>query len=187
MAMKVVKADASQERYLHTKVIGTINNALDSAGRADAELSQHLAEVVTYFVHRQGQIISSGEVFSIIKAILEATGHTDAAEALDRHHYLRKLSRARVEVLHADAAGPAQLEALWEDSTCRLPWQKQNIVAYIMRNWKLEKPLARTIASAVEQKIFNIGSQVVCSELIKQLVLAETAAFSRAQKQFTAV
>jgi hypothetical protein len=42
---------------------------------------------------------------------------------------------------------------------------------------------ARTIASMVEEKIFNMGISLVPSSLIKQLVLGDTAAVLRAEQQ----
>jgi len=35
MQIKVIKADGAAEEYLHTKVIGTINNALGRIDQAD--------------------------------------------------------------------------------------------------------------------------------------------------------
>jgi hypothetical protein len=46
--LRVVKADGSTEAYLHTKVLGTVNNALTAAGQGDMTLAEHLAEVVTF-------------------------------------------------------------------------------------------------------------------------------------------
>jgi len=81
--LKVIKEDGSVEEYLHTKVIGTISNALGEIGQADMGIAEQLAEVVTYFLyHRQNRrSITSSDVFSIIKAVLAATNYEDAAIA----------------------------------------------------------------------------------------------------------
>ena len=94
MQLKVIKADASLEQYLHTKVIGTINNALGMVGQADIHIEEELAEVVTYFLyHRQDRRrVTSSEIFSVIKAALTATGHEEAAAVLAEHHFERKLN-----------------------------------------------------------------------------------------------
>ena len=104
MQLKVVKADGSTEEYLHTKVIGTISNALAHVGQADINTAEQLAEVVTYFLYRKKNPrgVTSGEIFSIIKAVLAATKYEDAAIALSEHHCQRKLKRSRIEVLSID-------------------------------------------------------------------------------------
>ena len=93
--LKIVKADGSVEEYLHTKVIGTINNALGSVDKADIEIAEHFAEIVTYFLYDQQnhRSITSGEILSIIKVVLTATGYEEAAAALSERHFERKLKR----------------------------------------------------------------------------------------------
>lgn len=51
--LQVTKADGTIEEYMHTKVIGTINNALAAAGRPDMAMAEDLAEVVTYYLYRK--------------------------------------------------------------------------------------------------------------------------------------
>ena len=50
--LKVKKQDGAIEEYLHTKVMGTISNALASVGEADTFIAEQLAEVVTYYLYR---------------------------------------------------------------------------------------------------------------------------------------
>jgi hypothetical protein len=45
--LTIIKSDGSTEKYLYTKVIGTISKALESAGCADVYLAEQLAEAVT--------------------------------------------------------------------------------------------------------------------------------------------
>ena len=53
MQLKVRKEDGSIEEYLHTKVMGTISNALATVGEADIFVAEQLAEVVTYYLYQQ--------------------------------------------------------------------------------------------------------------------------------------
>jgi len=101
---KVIKTDGSVERYLHTKVFGAISNALGTAGQADTGAAEELAEAVTYYLYQQkrSQTVTSGEILSIVKAVLAATGYEDAALALSEHHFERRLKRCRVEVRDGD-------------------------------------------------------------------------------------
>jgi transcriptional regulator NrdR family protein len=185
--LKVIKADGNLEEYSHTKVMGTINNALCTIGQADVYIAEQLAEVVTYFLyHRQNcRTATSSEIFSIIKAALASISYDEAAVGLSEHHFQRRLKRSRTEVVSIDIQELTDAELLAgseaTDSTCR--WDKSRIAEHLVTKYELSTPTARTIASMVEEKIFNMGINIVPSSLIKQLVLGDTAAVLRAQQQ----
>jgi transcriptional regulator NrdR family protein len=189
--LKVVKADGSLEEYLHTKVIGTISNALAHVGRAEINIAEHLAEVVTYFLyHKQKRHrVTSGEIFSIIKAVLTATKYEDAAIALSEYHFERRLKRSRIEVVSIDVQQLADAELLvkTEESPNRSRWDKSEIVNDLVTRHGLPKQTARAIASMVEEKILNMGITLVPASLIKQLVWSDAAAMLRAQQQLQTV
>ena len=185
--LKVIKADGSVEEYAHTKVMGTINNALDKIGQADVYIAEQLAEVVTYFLyHRQNhRSATSSEIFSIIKAVLTAISYEDAAIGLSEHHFERRLKRSRTEVVSIDIQDLTDTELLvgTEGTNSRSRWDKSRIVEDLVIKYDLCQPTARAIASMVEEKIFNMGINLVPSSLIKQLVLGDTATVLRAQRQ----
>lgn len=189
--LKVVKADGTVEEYLHTKVIGTITNVLARAGQVDMHIAEHLAEVVTYFLYHKKNVrtVNSGEIFSIIKAVLTATNYEDAAIAMSEHHYQRKLKRSRTEVVPIDIRRLADAELLvsHERSRCRTRWDKSRIVDDLVTKHDVGRQMARAIASMVEEKVFNMGLTVVPVSLVKQLVLGDTATLLRAQKQLQTV
>jgi transcriptional regulator NrdR family protein len=189
--LKVIKEDGSVEEYLHTKVIGTISNALGEIGQADICIAEQLAEVVTYFLyHRQSRrSVASNEVFSIIKAVLTATSYEDAAIALSEHHFERKLKRSRIEVVSIDIQELTDAELLVgpEQSGSRCRWDKSRIVEDLVTKHGVRRQTARAIASMVEEKIFNTGINLVPTSLIKQLVLGDTATVLRAQQQLQTV
>lgn len=189
--LKVVKADGSVEEYLHTKVIGTISNALAHVGQADIHIAEHLAEVVTYFLyHKQKRRrVTSGEIFSIIKVVLTATKYEDAAIALTEHHFERKLKRSRIEVVSIDVQqlSDADMLSSVEQSANRTRWDKSRIVEDLVTKHDVSRQTARTIASMVEEKIFSMGLTLVPASLIKQLVLGDAAAVLRAQRQLQTV
>jgi len=70
--LKVIKADGSFEEYLHTKVMGTINNALGEVDLANIDIAEEFAEVVTFFLYNQynRRTVASGDIFSMIKVVL---------------------------------------------------------------------------------------------------------------------
>jgi transcriptional regulator NrdR family protein len=189
--LKVIKADGCIEEYSHTKVMGTINNALCGIGHADVYIAEQLAEVVTYFLyHRQNRrTATSSEIFSIIKAVLAAVSYDEAAIGLTEHHFERRLKRSRTEVVSIDIQKltDAELLAGSEAANGRCRWDKSRIVEDLVTKYDLSTPTARTIASMVEEKIFNMGINLVPSSLIKQLVLGDTAVVLRAQKQLQTV
>ena len=173
MKLAVIKADGSREEYFHTKVVGTIANALGSAGRPDIHTAQELAKAVTFFLYQNysPRAVNSGEIFSIIQAVLAGAGFEDAAVALTEHHFQRKLRRSRVEVAASNA------------SSARCRWDKSRIVEDLVAAEHLDRPTARIIASMVEEKVLNMGMSLVSSALVKQLVLSDAAAVIYAQQQ----
>lgn len=189
--LKVIKADGAVEEYLHTKIIGTINNALGMTGQADIVIAEQFAEVVTYFIYHQQNTrsITSSEIFSIIKVVLAATGYEKAAAALSEYHFERKLKRSRTEVVSIDIQKltDAELLSRAEASGSRCRWDKSRIVEDLIANHNLCRQTARMIAAMVEEKIFNMGITLVPSSLIKQLVLGDAANILRAQEQLQTV
>jgi hypothetical protein len=176
---------------MHTKVFGTINNALAYDGQADIDVAEQLADVVTYFLYhgKNRRTVTSGEIFSIIKAVLTATECEDAAVALSEHHFNRKLKRSRIEVVSVDIQQLADAEMLCgvQQSPPRSRWDKSRIVNDLIANYDISRQTARTIASMVEEKIFSMGLTSVPTGLIKQLVLGDAAAFLHAQRQLQTV
>lgn len=189
--LKVKKSDGSIEEYLHTKVMCTINNALACDGEADIHAAEHLADVVTYFLYREktAHTVTSGEIFSVIKAVLASTMYEDAALALSEHHFSRKLKRSRTEVVSVDVQQLADAEMLWaaKQAHSRSPWDKSKIVSDLVTEYDVPRQTARTIASMVEEKIFNMGLTSVPASLVKQVVLRDAAAFLQAQRQLQTV
>ncbi len=187
MQLEVTKADGTVEEYLHTKVIGAISNALVAVGQPDVHVAEELADVVTYYLYRRDtpHSLTTSEIFSIIKAVLSTTGYEQAAIALTEHRFERKLKRSRVEVVAVDMQELADAELLCEAGQCaaRSQWDKGKIVADLVSKHGLCRQTARTIASMVDEKVLNMGLTVVPASLIKQLVLSDTAAVLRAQRQ----
>jgi len=187
MHLRVVKADGSIEQYFHTKVIGTIANALEGTGQPDIYVAEQLAQVVTYFLHRQQDrhVVASSEILSVIEVVLVATGYEDAAVVLSEHHFQRRLSRARIEVAPVDVKALSDAEALCNggppDGKSR--WDKSRIVEDLVNKYNLSRQCARTVASMVEDKIFKMQMTVVPASLVKQLVLGDAAAVLRAEHQ----
>lgn len=189
--LKVVKADGSVEEYLHTKVLGAIGNALGRAGQADTYVAEQLADVVTYFLyHKQKRCtVASSEIFSVIGVVLTATGYQDTASAMNEHHFERRLKRDRLEVVSFDAQRLTDAGMFCDaaESAGRSRWNKSIIVEDLVTGYGIDRQSARTVASMVEEKIFNMGMTSVPTGLIKQLVISDTAAVLHARQQLQTV
>ncbi|MGD8501344.1 MAG: hypothetical protein PVJ86_11900, partial [Phycisphaerales bacterium] len=179
--LKVIKADGTVEEYLHTKVMGSINNALGLVDQANIDTAEYFAEVVTYYLYHQQnhRRVTSGEILSIIKVVLAATGHEEAAAALSERHFERKLRRSRIEVVSFDIQELTDAELLAREFVGRCRWDKSRIVRDLIANHDLCRQTARLIAAMVEEKVFNMGVTLVSSSLVKQLVLGDTATVLR--------
>lgn len=185
--LKVKKQDGAIEEYLHTKVMGAISNALANVGEADIFIAEQLAEVVTYYLYQKPsrREVPSSEILSIIKAVLTATGHDQAAIVLSEYNFERRIKRSRVQVASIDIQELTDAEMLARgeelDGKCR--WDKSVIVRGLATKHGIDQQTARAIAAMVEEKVFRMGMTLVPQSLIKQLVLGDAAAVLRAQEQ----
>ena len=189
--LRVIKVDGSVEEYLHTKVLGTISNALGTVDQADIYIAEQLAEVVTYFLyHQRGRReVASGEILSVIKVVLTATNHEDAAIALGEHYLERKLKRGRVEVVPIDVRELTDAQSITrtDEFNGKSRWDKSRIVGDLVVEHGINPQTARMIASMVEEKIFNMGVTLVPVSLLRQLVLGDTAMVLDAERQLQAI
>ena len=189
--LQVVKADGTDETYLHTKVIGTINSALTAAGQGDMIFAEDLSEVVTFYLYNKWRrrTVRSHEVYSMIKAVLVATGHEEAALALSQYTLQRQLMRTRTEVLALNITEFADAQEFCEmkESPARTPWDKAQIFRDLTDRLGISHHTARAVASTVEERILRMEMTTVPLSLIKQLVLGETATMLRAERELQAI
>ena len=190
MQLKVIKTDGSTEEYLHTKVLGTINNALGLIDEANVFVAEQLAEAITYFLYQRnaGLRVSSSEIHSMIEIVLTATPYDDAALALSEYRHKRRMKRDRIEVIDMEMEEACRSAAAGQrpgrKQTSR--WDKSRIVAGLVCEESIERQTARAIASMVEEKVLNLGMSRVPRSLIKQLVLADTFTMLQAEQQLQA-
>ena len=189
--LQVIKADGTTEAYLHTKVIGTINSALTDVGQGDVLFAEDLAEVVTFYLYNKfgRRAVNSNEIYSMIKAVLAATGHEEAALALTQHTSERRLKRNRIEVLALNMSEFADAQKFYDmrQSPARSPWNKAQIVLDLTSRFGVSYHTARAVASTVEERILRMEMATVPLSLIKQLVLRETAAMLQAERELQAI
>jgi hypothetical protein len=124
----------------------------------------------------------------MIKAILVATGHEDAALALARHALERRLRRARTEVLAVNMHEFSDAQELCQTDRApeRTAWDKARIVQDLTDRFGMQPQTARVVASGVEEKVFRMEMTMVPLSLIKQLMLGEAATMLRAERELQA-
>jgi hypothetical protein len=109
--------------------------------------------------------------------VLNETGYPDAAAALTEHRMFRNIRRSRIEVLHDHYTAKASNTP----NTSR--WNKIKIITDLTQKYDLDRKLARVIAASVEEKVLNLGMTQIHSNLVEQLVIAETNIMVRAEQQ----
>lgn len=182
--LKVIKADGTVERYLHTKVMGTINRAMEGYEHDDILIAESLAEVITYYLYQKEKpLVTSDEIFSLIKAALASTGYMTAAAELEEYHYIRKLRRSRLEVVLANIQKLVDIEAAYDKAA----WNKSVIVNDLVNEYDIDRLTARTIASMVEENVMKMTITRIPTSLIKQLVFHDTAMVLLAQRQLDSI
>jgi transcriptional regulator NrdR family protein len=187
MQLRVIKADDTEEEYLHTKVIATFINAFGAPSEKNTATAQQLAEAVTFYLYNKhgSHKITSSEISSIIKAVLTSTGFDNAADFLSEHHQRRNLLRARVQVIKVDMEKISPDTPLRQIDRCGPadPWNKSKIIHNLVNKYNLQPAMARTVASLVEEKILNSGFRLVPTGFIRFLVLWQMQTILSAQQQ----
>lgn len=181
MQIRILKSDGSNEPYLHTKVLGSFNHALSYVGDECLYAAEQMAEAVTFYLYQQDQhrTLGTDEIHQMILSILTSTGYEHAATALDDHRLKRKLRRKRIEVMD-DSQPRNQL-------TVSGHWEKSRVVNNLTNEHRIDCFLARAIASAVEEKILNMGLTKIRKSLIHHLVIADMETMLDAHHQLAAV
>jgi hypothetical protein len=180
MKIEVLKSEGAAEPYLHTKVLGTFHNALASVQEYDLTVAEQMAEAITFYLYRADHTstISSDQIHLLIQSVLTATGYGHAAESLNAYRMQRKLQRRRMVVVrHSDNEG---------DEPQYTSWTKARIVDDLVETKTMDRLTARAIAGAVEEKVMKMGILRIRTSLIRELVLEDTEAILRAEKQLQA-
>ncbi len=189
MQLKVRKADETIEEYLHTKVLATLIRVVAFACESETFAAEQLAEAVTFYLykHYKRPDISSGQVFSIIKATVDSAGYNSAALLLTENHHYRNLLRSRIEVVKADIETIEDALEFNKHRTTGIScaWNKSIIANDLVSAQKFDPLTARVIASMVEEKVLKSSLRCIPTSFIKHIVLTDAAAVRESQKHFS--
>jgi hypothetical protein len=179
--LKVVKSDGSIEEYMYTKVIGAFSNALSAVDEPSIFAAEQFAEVITFYLYerKDSRIVSSDEIHLMIQSVLTATGYEHAALALKEHRLSRSIKRKRIEVINN---GDGEERSVANVSQ----WDKSEIVGNLIE-CKINRHVARAIASTVEGRVLRMGMTRIPRSLIKQLVAVDRESMLSAEGQLQAV
>lgn len=181
MQIRILKSDGTIEPYLHTKVLGAFHHGLALIDNESLYAAEQMAEAVTYYLYRRpaGSTLNTDQIHQMVVEVLSSTGYPAAAEALSDYRLVRKLRRRRIEVV-ADVRQDA-------DMMVSTNWNKTCIAGDLMATHNVDRLLARAIASAVEEKILNMGVTRVRKSLIHQLVISDMESLLDADRQLATV
>jgi len=172
MQIRVAKADGTTELYMHTKVLGSMHRAMAAVQSDCLETAQMLSDAVTYFLYRSPKDngLTAERIHQMILTVLEGAGFAAAGEALSAHRLNRRMQRRRIEVIDSEWCG----------------WDKGLIVQDLIEHYQLQRPLARAIAGAVEEKILRMSPTHVRKGLIRHLVITDMELMLDADRELTA-
>ena len=172
MQIRVIKSNGSTEPYLHTKVLGTLHRAMAAVQSDCLETAQMLSDAVTYFLYRHpdSKVLTTDQVHQMILTVLDGAGFGSASEHLNAHRLNRRLARRRIEVTDSETS----------------VWDKECIVRDLMGQYCLERPLARTIAGSVEEKVLRMGVMRIRKATIHHLMIDDMEDLLEAHYQLSA-
>ena len=177
----VIKADGSTEVYRHTKVLGTIANALIDTDIYFSDTAELLSEAVTTYLKRDygNRFVSFDEIQAMIEAVLEDTDHVKAALALRDHTIHRQFMRSRIEVIQS-----IDQQCVNQASASQNPlWNKTIIIQSLMAK-ETPADFARVIAGMVEEKVIRLGVRQISRVLINAIVGDEIFRMEKALSAF---
>jgi hypothetical protein len=180
MKIRVLKEDGVIEDYKHTKVFGTLNNALSLVNQPCVFTAEQLAEAITFYFYKKqdSRLIKSEQVHLLVMSVLEGTGFQNAAKKLNEHRLNRKIKRNRMEVKTTSKNNKPQTLSKWD---------KGIIVKKLVSSGAIPRDLARAVASTAEQRILAMEVSSVSTELVNIIVKEQTEAMLTAQRSLEAV
>jgi len=172
----VRKRDGRVVPYDESKIADAIFKAAQSVGGQDRLLAEELAKAVTFYLerHRETEIPDIEEIQDAVEKVLIETGHAKTAKAFilyrDWKTRIREQLRVRKQVREGISSTDISLLVAGSTKDEVMPWDKNKITQALVKEAGLPEAVAASVASAVEEKIFNSGLTQVSTGLIRELV-----------------
>lgn len=188
----VVKRDGREEPFDKTKIADAILRAADTVGEGDRDRAMSLASGVTIYLSKrfEGRAPTVAQVQDAVEKVLLEMGHARTALAFARHRRKRtRVARLRQGDLQnlLDEFDEAQWEQRLRDETQQgalfvrtssetlSGWDRSRIVDALVRETRLDRARAESIALEVETQILSAGVSPLTTALVRELVDAKLA------------
>ncbi len=186
----IIKRDGREVSFNQGKIAEAIFKAAQSIGGTDRDRAESLAAGVSIYLMKSfnGQTSTVDQVHDAVEKVLIEMGHARTALAYvryrDRRARIRKLREGDTRALLNELAeaqregtvpaGPSGGPLLVRTSAETLSeWDRDRIVAALVRETGLEDGLANVIALEVEQQIRSAKVTTLTAPLIRELVSAK--------------
>ena len=173
---EVVKRDGRVVPFDNKKIAEAIFKAAEAMGGDDRELSQELADAVTFFLENRFADGRPGieDVQDMVERVLMQTGHASTAKAYilyrDRRAQLRRRTQVRKSVRQRGTSTDLLLMVDPGTKDELLAWDRRKIVEALIKEAEIDAVEAGKIASAVEKKILDSGLDHISTALVRELV-----------------
>jgi len=181
----VRKRDGRTVPFDRQKIADAIFKAAQSVGGQDRYLADDLAEVVRMYLIREykGDVPSVEEIQDVVERILIKTGHARTAKAYILYRQKRARARKIREGFSPEDLSEREQERARSGREVNLPvrrsddnvslWDKNRIVAALVRETGLSENVGELIVMEVEEEIIASKVRKLSSVLIRELVNAK--------------
>lgn len=188
----VIKRDGREEAFDKGKIAAAIFRAAETVGEGDRDRAESLASGVTIYLSKrfEGRVPTVGQVQDAVEKVLLEMGHAKTALAFARHRRKRtRVTKLRQSDLQSliDEFDEVQWEQRLRDETHEgalfvrtsndtlSGWDRSRIVDALVRETRLDRGRAETIAEEVEAQILSAGVGPLTTALVRELVDAKLA------------
>jgi len=186
----IVKRNGRLEPFDKHKIGESIFSAAESIGGTDRDRARNLASAVAIYLAKQlsGRPPTADQVDDAVEKVLIEMGHTKTALAYARYRdrrarvrslrkgdaraILNELAEARRTGDFAPAAAGASVFVRTSGEKFT-QWNRDRIVAALVRETGLDQEMSTLIALEVEQQIISAGVETLTSSLVRELVNAK--------------
>jgi ribonucleoside-triphosphate reductase len=186
----VIKRDGRKVPFDRDKIARAIFKAAQAVGGQDRHMADSLAAAVTIYLGKrlEGQPPAVDQVQDAVERVLIQMSHASTALAFaryrDRRRRIQRLREGDMRVLLSeleeariehDALGGHGAEALFvrTSSDTLTHWDREKIVAALVRETELDTATAMVVALEVEQQIREGNLSTLTTSLVRELVGAK--------------
>jgi anaerobic ribonucleoside-triphosphate reductase len=171
----VHKRDGRTAAFTKKKIADAIFKAAKAVGGEDMHLANELAGVVTLFLEKHHPSSSPGieDIQDMVEKVLIETGHARTAKAYILYRQKRAEMREKARVLkHTERRDSTDRDLMVDGQAIKqsFGWDRRKIAEALVREADVSSEIADEIASAVEKRVFDSGTDRITTTLIRALV-----------------